>query len=271
MKKLNLKTTPGANRKDSYTMHPDSINVYWDENPREDYGDEDFETLKAMIRKDKEIINPLFIMPDEKKHGSWKLQHGFRRMRCIQELKEEGVMIEAVPVKQIYSQEEALLLHITLNNSTKALTDVELAKTVREYAKMTQNESPKFLSERTGLPIHKIRILIDFDATASTVLKQAVKNDEVSFNTAVAIASNSTGIEHQNQILLAGKEEAEKRGKKRVTSTIIAKHTGRKKSNKELDRLRNILVIAGGHEKMLYLIDNIHLPSSDLLTVLTNK
>lgn len=272
MKRLNLKTTAEASRKDSYTMNPKDIIIDWSKNPREDYGTEEYEQLKALIRKEKEIHHPVFITPCPDNPGRWALRHGFRRLRIITELREEGIIIEQIPVKQIYSEEEALLLHITLNNSTKALTDVELAKTIREYSKLTQNDSPKFLSEKTGISYAKVRLLLGFDEMASTVIKEAVKNKEVSFSTAAQIVTHTATIIEQNEVLSQVKEKARNEGKKRATGNMVSAATGKTKVNKDLSRLRSILCMNGNYSEVVRLIDNMGIESdASLLSILKQQ
>lgn len=274
MARLNLKTTAEASRKDGYTMNPIDINVYWELNERtgETYDDEQFLQLQALIEKDMVIHHPIFIRPDEKVPGKWRLEHGYRRMKAAMNLREKGLLIEAIPVKQIYSEEEAMLLHITLNNSTKAMTDLQLAGVVRKYAKLTQNDSPKFLSERTGLPYQKVRVLLAFDEIASTVMKEAVKNDEISFTAAANIALNSTGVSEQNERLSNAKEKAKTAGKKRVTGSIAHEAQGKgKRLSADLSRLRFLLCMNGNYNEVVRVIDNMDQQNSDLLTILKTE
>lgn len=272
MGRLNLKTTKEASRKDSYSMNPDDIQIIWEENVRDGYDTQKYQDLKNMIREDKQIIYPVFVTPREDGNG-WKLAHGFSRLRILYELREEGINITDVPVKQVYNKEEICLLHIKLNNSTSELSDVELAKTIREYSKMTGIESPTVLAEKTGLSYQKVRVLLGFDEMASTVLKEAVKNDDISFTAAAGIALNSNGIAEQNERLEVAKEKAKEAGKKRVTGTIANQATGKApKTDKKIERLRALLVMNGNYGEVVRVIDNMNTQDNcDLLTILKTE
>lgn len=266
--KITLKKTGSASRKDAYTMNPKDIVVIWEENPRKNYGDESFKMLKESIRVAGEIINPLMITPTEDNEG-WKLSHGFRRMKAILELADEGFVIESVRVQASKNQEEILVNHIILNNTTKELDDVELADCLRQLSKMIGDDNMQTLSKRTGIPYAKVRILLGFAESAGTILKDAVKKDEISFSAATEIAQNSNNIDSQVQILDAAKKGAELEGKKRVSSGNVNKVLGKsEKLSKDLQKLRTILCRVGEFENVVMAIDNIGLDQSEIISIL---
>src|SRR5690606_41041461 len=111
-KKINLRDI--AKRTDLFNIDPRLIKVDWDSNPREDYGDEDFEELKESIRSNG-VEMPLLVFID-KVSNEIALAHGFRRMKAISQLIEEGVEITSVPIKNIPNNLETILAyHLTLN------------------------------------------------------------------------------------------------------------------------------------------------------------
>lgn len=267
MKKLQLRET-GAKRTDSFLMNPQDIEIVWSENPREYYGDSEFTDLKEGIRSAGEVIFPVMVKPNTSNDG-WKLAHGFRRLKAVLELMNEGFVIEQVKVIPVHNDEDVLINHIILNNTTKALTDIELSGTLRQLQKLTQIDNLQELSRRTGLNYNKVRLLLGFAEVAGTVLRDAVRKDEISFSAAAEIAQNSNGIDEQMQILDAAKKGAESEGKKKVSSTNVSKALGKvDKISKDLRKLRSLLIIAKGFENVVEAIDSIALDNHEIISIL---
>ena len=212
-----------ATRGDSFNMNPADIEINWEENPRKDYGTEDEQNeLKESIRLNG-IMLPIHVYSVGSK---FKLGHGFRRMKAVTELLAEGLDIR-VPVIKIETNEEAILLaHFTLNTG-KPLTDLEIGETLNRLCKLLGEDNFTNISKRSGIEYQKVVRLVNLVRNASTQVKTAIANDEMSVTTAIELVAVTSGVAEQNEVLAELKETAEvtKSGKKKLTVKAVQNAT----------------------------------------------
>lgn len=219
------KDSAQVSRNDSYTIDPRTIVIDWKENPREDYGTEEQQAeLKESIKLSG-VLQSVYVYT---KGTEVRLAHGFRRMKAVMALIEEGVAIEKIPVTQMEANEEAhLIAHFALNTG-KPMTDLEVGNTLNRLAKLMGKDNFAEISRRTGIDYQKVVKLINFVREASTQVKDAVAAREISLSAAAAVVSNTDSVAEQNETLAKAKR-ASNNGKVKVSA--VAKATG-KISNK---------------------------------------
>lgn len=199
MKKMNLKNSKIATRKDAYSIDPRKINVNHEDNPRNDYGDEEeFGEFKESIRI-YGLLQPVavYIDPNE---GTAHLAHGFRRMKAILELIEEGVNFESIPVIQVENNEETVLIQHFVMNTGKKLSDLELGDTLLKLSILMGEENYAEISRRTGINALKVSELIKFAKKASSKLKLMVREKKLTLKNAKSLAT-AKDIRGQNEAL----------------------------------------------------------------------
>lgn len=213
MAKGNLKKVNGTSRTDSFRVNPTEIIVDWSSNPREDYGGDDFQELKNSIEKEG-VIMPLMVYID-KDTNKLHLAHGFRRMKAILELIDEGKEIEVVPIKQIENNIEKILeYHLTLNNG-KPLSDIEIAVTLKQLFKYV-GEDYNLVAKKANMSYQKVYNLINYIESSSTLSQEMVRKQTLSLANAMAIANQAKNIDQQNEILKNAENKATSEGRKKI-------------------------------------------------------
>ncbi len=219
----NAQTLGLATRSDAFKMNPADIKIDWSKNPREDYGNlEEHNELKESIRLNG-VMMPLYV---HSVGNDIYLSHGFRRMQAVTELLAEGIEMR-VPVIQMESNEEAILLaHFTLNTG-KPLTDLEIGETLNRLCKLLGEDNFTNISKRSGIEYQKVVRLVNLVRNASTQVKTAIANDEMSVTTAIELVAVTSGVAEQNEVLAELKETAEvtKSGKKKLTVKAVQNAT----------------------------------------------
>lgn len=215
-KKFNLRDV--AKRTDLFRMNPLEINVDWDSNPRKDYGADAFDELKLDISK-KGVVNPIEVYVD-KKDNSVHVAGGFRRMKAILALIEEGHDIPQVPILQVpYNREDILASHYTMNNTGLPMNEIEVAGIVEELYNLTGDYNR--VAEKMRMTYQKVYKYVNFIKEASTLNKTMVQNKELSLANAMAIATQANGTQEQNEILTRAKESAKQNGHAKIKPTDI--------------------------------------------------
>ena len=227
--------------KTAYTVDPRVIKIDDKLNPRMDYGTpEDWIEFKNSIRE-KGVQQNLKVFIDQQTQ-EFHLYHGFRRMKAVLELIEEGVNIETVPFDEVSpNEEEAIVDHFVLNNG-KPLNDVEMAEGLHKLKVLSGDASLAEISKRIGLDYQKAHNLYFFAEHAGTQLKKQVVGDAMSFSTAFNIAKTAKSVTEQNKMIKEGVIKAKKEGKDKIRGKHIAKISEQKVSFEV--KLGNILIEA---------------------------
>jgi hypothetical protein len=222
-RKPSAKNSEFVSRKDGYTINPKDIVVIFDENERTDYG-EDFEQFKDNIKTNGVLQNIKCYMQED---GQWHLAHGFRRMKAVLELHDDGHIIERISFDPITKNEEQILVEHFILNSGKNLTDVEAAKALKKLKVLMCTNNINDIAKRVSLPYQKVFTLLQFEENAGTAIKNSVIEGEMKFTVATTIVKENNSITKQNEALENARNEAKKDGKKNIT----IKHINSKKDS----------------------------------------
>lgn len=223
MGKGNLRGAVGVKRTDIYTMNPMDIKVKWADNPRYDYGtEEEWAELKNSIRNEG-VKNPVQIYLDKKTNEVY-LAQGYRRMKAVLELVNEGLTdLKAIKVQLIEFNEETILQnHYTQNNTGKPLNDIEMGELLLKVKKLS-GQSLEEIASRFGMTYQKVNKLINFVTQASSMNKKLVAQKKLSLNSAIAVTKQAHGIREQNEILKNATSEMEKSGKTKIKPEHLMK------------------------------------------------
>lgn len=189
-------------RSNSYKVNAAILKANFDENPRKDYGsEEEFNELVESIRTHG-VLMPLTVTS---RGTELYVSHGFRRFKAIQVLMAEGIEM-VVEVKQCQNAEEVLIQHLTLN-SGKPLNDAEISETLLQLSKYIGADNYKEIARRVGLDYQKVVKLMNYAKNASSQVKQAVTNNEVTLTNAIEFVVETPNIVEQNEILEMAKQE----------------------------------------------------------------
>ena len=254
MAKGNLRNVEGVKRGDLYTMNPLDIKVVWKDNPRFDYGtDEEWNELKNSI-KNEGVKNPVQVYVDKRTKEIY-LAQGYRRMKAVLELLNEGVDLTSIKVEQIEFNEEAILQnHYTQNNTGKPLSDLEMSELLSRVKKLSGG-TPQEIAKRFGMDAQKVTKLINYVSEASSLNKKMVRQKEISLANAMAVAKQANGIREQNAILNKAAQEMKKSGAKKikpihlvksgvVSKTSVASAISRANSDSSLETLKRAIAYA---------------------------
>ena len=254
MAKGNLRNVEGVKRGDLYTMNPLDIKVVWKDNPRFDYGtDEEWNELKNSI-KNEGVKNPVQVYVDKRTKEIY-LAQGYRRMKAVLELLNEGVDLTSIKVEQIEFNEEAILQnHYTQNNTGKPLSDLEMSELLSRVKKLSGG-TPQEIAKRFGMDAQKVTKLINYVSEASSLNKKMVRQKEISLANAMAVAKQANGIREQNAILNKAAQEMKKSGAKKikpihlvksgvVSKTSVASAISRANSDSSLETLKREIAYA---------------------------
>lgn len=216
-------------RKDIFKINPLDILVNFEDNPRADYGtEEDWGTLKESIRQEG-VKEPVRIFQNNKEDG-WSLAHGFRRVRAVLELIEEGEDIKEILAFKVTNNPETILLdHLSLN-SGKPLNDVERSNIVLRLENFGYD--PKEIARKTGMQLQKVYVLLRFAKEAKKELKDAVINGEMKFTTAMEVLRASIDHDQQNEILEKAREKKESEGSEIIKGKDITEDSEKAKKEK---------------------------------------
>lgn len=235
------KETNDVSRNDAYTVNPRVIKVDWESNPRKDYGsDEEFNELMDSIKLEG-VKMPItgYVSAD----GSVILTHGFRRMKAVLALIEQGVDIVGVPFRVGTANMESILLdHLTLN-SGKPLSDIEIAETLVSLMNFMGREDYSALAKRVGMNYQKVYRLVNFAKNASSQVKDAVLSGVLSITAAIELVSNSESTIDQNATITELKDTAKATGKTKISTKSVAKSKG-----KVLNKFEHLLELVGEAE-----------------------
>ena len=210
-------------RKDLFTVNPRAVTVTWEDNPRSDYGDSDFQELKESIRQCG-IKDPVRVYPD-KENDTYKLAHGFRRMKAVLELIEEGEEIALIPCLKVKNNAESILFEHLVLNSGKPLNSVEQAVVMTKLK--SYGYTAEEIGKKTGIAYPKVISLIKFSEEASKQIQESVRLGEMKFNTAMEIIRSASSTEEQNDLLEKARDEAVENN-----STVVKKKNVEKASRK---------------------------------------
>lgn len=219
------KTSENVSRNDSYVVNPLVIKVDWDSNPRKDYGsDEEFNELCESI-KSEGVKMPVtgYVSAD----GEVVLTHGFRRMKAVLSLIEQGVEITGIPFRTGTANMENILLdHLVLNNG-KPLTDIEIAETLSTLMNLMGREDYTTLAKKVGMPYQKVYRLVNFSKNASSQVKDAVLAGQMSITAAIELVNNSDSTIDQISTITELKDNAKASGKTKISTKNVAKVKGK--------------------------------------------
>ncbi len=192
-KKVSLREV--GRRTDMYILNPKDIKINWDDNPRKDYGGEDFDNLVESI-KEHGVKTPIKVIA---KDGEFWLSHGFRRMKAVNKAIEDGVEITGVYVQLAKNQEESLIDHFVLN-SGKPMNPAEKAEGIVRYMAMTKCNQAE-TAKKLGMHQSQVSLYILFAENASTQVKRAVEDQKLTFSGAMELVKNTDDVMEQNKIL----------------------------------------------------------------------
>lgn len=151
------------------------------------------------------------------------LAQGYRRMKAVLELLNEGVDLTSIKVEQIEFNEEAILQnHYTQNNTGKPLSDLEMSELLSRVKKLSGG-TPQEIAKRFGMDAQKVTKLINYVSEASSLNKKMVRQKEISLANAMAVAKQANGIREQNAILNKAAQEMKKTGAKKIKPIHLAK------------------------------------------------
>lgn len=224
-------------KKSAYQMNPTDITVNPDENPRKDYGTDDFEALKESIRENG-IQYPISVseVREDGKIVQVNLTHGFRRMKAVQALLDEGVEIDSVPVFKAEGDRVSVLVDHMVLNGGKELTALEKASVVAELR--AEGLTYEEIGQRTGLKTQMAYNYGTFIAKASAKVRKAVESGVITITTASDIVRKSESKSEQDAALDKGVSKAQASGRTKVRNTDVptAKASISKKQFLELVR-----------------------------------
>lgn len=220
-KVLSFRNLDGVKRTDIYTIDPKEIDcdILSHLNPRKDFGDAEFQELKESIRENglKQAIKVTQIP----KTNKIALTHGFRRMKAIMELINEGVEIEKVKADLgTFNEETIALEHISMN-SAKDLTPIELAEGVYKYHMLRGGNNISDVAVKVGYSYSKVYNMIDFIDKASTNVKEQVRLGILPMTTAMALVKDSLGTINQNTRLEKALKDMANESRKKIKSTDL--------------------------------------------------
>lgn len=241
-------------RATGFWINPLEIQVNFDDksthaNPRKEYGEKgtfnrkgelipgEWDLFKASIRSAGNLEQNIKIYKgsDDKFH----LRHGFRRMKAVLELIEEGFPITHVPVDVVEDNNiEAMKDHFRMNNG-KPLNDVELADGLRRYGKLRGEKNVRILADELNMDYVKATQLMKFIKNVHPNIVKSVNSGEMTFTMAKNIVNTATNTEEQLEMLEAGREEMKKSNGKKIRIYNIDKVKATKTSwfNKIFDVL----------------------------------
>lgn len=210
-------------RKNAYQMNPRHIIVDNSQNPRKDYGTEDYTALKESIRENG-LQYPVSV--HEVREGgvttSVRLTHGFRRMRAVNELIAEEIEFpnsSTVPVMKSNGDRKTVLIEHMVLNGGKELTPLEKADAVIELRNLglTYEE----IAKRTGMRQQIAYNYGRFGVEASAKVRQAVEVGQLTITTASKLVSDSSSKAEQDEKLEAAVSTASSRGKTKVSNVDV--------------------------------------------------
>jgi ParB/RepB/Spo0J family partition protein len=174
-------------KSDFLKIDPRLIEVVYEENPREQYGeDDDLPLLKEYIRNHgvPGVLNAYRIKGSKDRYH---LTHGFRRMRCVMELIDEGMAIARVPVildKQNTNQTDLLASHL-IRNKGKHFTAYEKAKIYKQM--MALGSTKEEVAKAGAVSTRYVEKLVEaLEGVSKKVLNQ-VKAGKIGLNTVSAV------------------------------------------------------------------------------------
>jgi len=237
--KITKNMLEGVKKGNSYSINPSDIVVDAEMNPRQEYGNgDDWDSFKKSIM-DLGIQQNLKVYFDET-NNKYHLAHGFRRMKAVQELAQEGHVIELIPVDIVENDKEAAIIGHFVLNSGKALTDPEMAEGLRRLKMYSGVENVSELARKAGISTQKGYTLLNFAENAGSQVKKALANGEIAFSVANSIIHNSGSISEQNKLLKEGKEKAKTEGKEKIRTQHIGMKISDGKVNLET-KIGNLL------------------------------
>lgn len=226
--KSNIRGDKTVKRGNKFSIDPRLIVVDFNKsvtdggNPRklDSYGTpEEWSELKESILNEGILQNiKLYIDAD----GNKCLSHGYRRLKAVLELIEEGHNIESVPFDLVSNNEEKRIVdHLVLNTGTP-LTDLEKAEAIRQLSVLTGKTSPADLHKLTYIPAQKISVLMNFISLATTQVKDKLASKKISFDTANKLATKSKNTREQNALLKQGETAMKEAGDSKIMKRHIS-------------------------------------------------
>ena len=215
-----VRSDKSITRGNTYAIDPREIVADFDKhvdkggNPRKNYGTpEEWAELKESIKVQGVLQNiKIYVGADNKYH----LRHGYRRLKAVLELIEEGHDFKKISFDIVSNNEEqALVDHLVLNTG-KPLNDLEKAETIMQLSVLTGINDATELAKKTFMSYQKVSQLMKFMGLASHKLKTGVANKKISFSTALNLAVKASGIREQNALLTEGEKNREVTGGKKV-------------------------------------------------------
>ena len=229
-------STIETKRTDLFKINPKDLIIKTETNPREDYGTkEEWEEFKNSIKAEG-VKSPVYITKTDE---GYVLTHGFRRLRAVLELINEGVDIKEVPFLKVKNNAEQILLdHMTLN-SGKPLTDLEKGETLLQLKKY--GYTAKELSAKSGMSYIKVTTLLKFVEDATKETKELVKQGKASMTAVVEIVRKAKGDTTKQKEILEKATTSTTEGTKIKVKAVSDKQVKSEESYKKLQMLSNKL------------------------------
>jgi ParB-like chromosome segregation protein Spo0J len=224
-------------KKGQKMINPREIVINWNDktlaaNPRIFFGNKKQWKVWKQSIEDNGFITPVRVYKSE--DGRYHLRHGFRRMKAMLEILQEGKPennFQFVPVEVVENNEkEALRDHFQLN-SNLPLTDIEQAEGIRRYMKLTGQSMIAPVARELGIEYVKAVNLEKFIRMAHSEVVKAVNEGVITFSMAKNVVKNASTPAEQAKLIKEGRDTVAKA--KTKTGKIRAYHIGKVKTAAE--------------------------------------
>lgn len=260
-KEVTNKTTKG----EMLMVDPKNIIANDKDNYREDYGD--IEGLAMSIAniglqlplKAKKVIG----------EDKWVLVDGYRRMKAINKLAEDGFIIPKVAVVPTKGGQESRIFSILATGiNAKELTTTEQIKCVKQL-KDVMGYSVEDISKNIGKSVPHIYHLLKLGTAPKQVLN-LMDEGKISTNVVLSVLSKTEDYSERIEMINKAISDAEKEGKEKVTANFVDKTKRVRSANKITLLIDNLNNRKRKNEKMawfLSVVDSVK-NSSDIKEVL---
>lgn len=183
------------------------------------------ERLSQMIEAEG-VQEPLTLFQRKEKPGIYFLADGECRLRATIMALERGAPIKTVPAKlekRLTSEAERIFAQWR-RNSGKNFTAMEMAVAFKRC--LDFGYEVEEISKRSGMSIQRIEQILDFDANATTTVKEAVSNGEISVTLAATLVNNSKTAVAAEQAIKKAVATAKAKGKAKATAKDVSGDVG---------------------------------------------
>lgn len=183
------------------------------------------ERLSYMIEAEG-VQEPITLFQRKDKPGIYFLADGECRLRATMMALERGAPIKTIPAKlekRLTSDAERIFAQWR-RNSGKNFTAMEMASAFKRCLDYGYDTSE--IAKRAGLSVQRVDQILDFDAEASTGIKDAVAQGQISVSLATTIVNQTKSAMEAEKAVKKAVAVAQSKGKTKATAKDVAGDMG---------------------------------------------